>query len=57
MEKFRSAFKILAGKPTGKGPTPMRRLEENIRIYLKKWVSIREIVLMQPRKGIIGKPL
>jgi hypothetical protein len=37
----RSAFKILAGKPTGKRPLgrPRRRWEDNIKIYLKE-VSI-----------------
>ena len=36
MEEGRSAFKILAGKPTGKRPLgwPRRRLKENIRIGL-----------------------
>ena len=34
MEEGRSAFKILTGKPTGKGPLgrPRRRWEENIRM-------------------------
>ena len=37
MEKGRSAFKILTGKPTGKRPLgrPRRRWEENIRMGLK----------------------
>ena len=36
MEKVRSAFKILTGKPTGKRPLerPRRRWEDNIRIDL-----------------------
>ena len=37
MEKGRSAFKILIGKPTGKRPLgrPRRRWEDNIRMYLE----------------------
>ena len=36
--KVGSAFKILAGKPTGKRPLgrPRFRWEENVRIYFKK---------------------
>ena len=38
MEKGRSAFKILTGKPTGKRPLgrPRRRWEENIRMDLEE---------------------
>ena len=38
MEEGRSAFKILAGKPTGKRPLgrPRRRWEDNIRMDLKE---------------------
>ena len=38
MEEGRSAFKILIGKPTGKGPLwrPMRRWEDNIRMNLEE---------------------
>ena len=38
MEEDRSAFNILTGKPTGKGPLgrPRRRWEGNIRIGLKE---------------------
>ena len=38
MEKGRSAFKILAGKPIGKRPlgTPRRRWEDNMRMDLKE---------------------
>ena len=45
MEEDRSALKILTGKPVGKRPLgrPRRRLEDNIKINLKKWVSIREL--------------
>ena len=37
MEEGRSAFKILTGKPTGKGSLgrPRRRWQDNIRTYLK----------------------
>ena len=37
MEECRSAFKILTGKPTGKGPLgrPRRRWEDNIRMDLE----------------------
>ena len=38
MEKGRSAFKILTGKPTGKRPLgrPRRRWEDNIRMDLEE---------------------
>ena len=38
MEKGRSAFKILTGKPTGKRPfgRPRRRWEDNIRMDLEE---------------------
>ena len=38
MKEGRSAFKILTGKPTVKGPLgrPRRRWEDNIRMYLKE---------------------
>ena len=38
MEEGRSAFKMLAGKPTGKRPLgrPRRRWEDNIRMDLKE---------------------
>jgi hypothetical protein len=38
MEEGRSAFKILAGKPTGKRPLgrPRHRWEDNIRVDLKR---------------------
>ena len=38
MQEVRSAFKILAGKPTGKRPLrmPRRRWEDNIRIDIKE---------------------
>ena len=37
MEEYRSAFKILRGKPTGKRPLrPRRTLEDNIRMELEE---------------------
>ena len=38
MEQGRSAFKMLTGKPTGKGPLgrPRRRWEDNIRMDLEE---------------------
>ena len=38
MEKGRTSFKILTGKPTGKKPLgrPRRRWEDNIRMGLKE---------------------
>ena len=52
-EEGRSAFKILTDTPTGKGPLgrPRRRWEENIRIDLKKYVSVRRIRLNWLRIG------
>ena len=45
MEEDRSGFKIVTGEPTGKRPfkNPSRRWEHNIRMILKKSVSIRGI--------------
>ena len=42
VEEGRSAYKILADKPTGKKPLgrPKRRREDNIRMDLKEQVSI-----------------
>ena len=59
IEKGRSAFKILIGKTTGKRPLgrSRRRWEDNIRMYLKKQVSIRGIGLIRLRIEIIGEPL
>ena len=52
MEEGRSAFKILTGKLTGKKPLgrPRYRWEDNIRMEVLKYVSIRGIGL------IIGEP-
>ena len=38
MEEGRSAFKILTGKPTGKGPLgrPSRRCMDNMKVYFKE---------------------
>ena len=48
MKEGRSTFKILTGKPTGKRPLgrPRRRWEDNIRMDLKKKVSISGIGLI-----------
>ena len=52
-------FKILIGKPIGKRTLgrPRRRREDNIRMVLKKLVSIRGIGLIPLRIGIIREPL
>ena len=57
MEKGRSAFKILTGKPKGKRPLGKfrRRWQDNIRMDLKEMgINTRMIRL---RIGIIGEPL
>ena len=58
MEEGKSVFKILKDKPTGK--TPLRRhiriCEDNIRMELKKIVSIQGIGLIQLYVLIIGEP-
>ena len=58
MEEGRSAFKILAGNPTGRRPLerPRRRWEDNIRMNLEE-ISMRVIGLIRLRIGIIGEPL
>ena len=56
MEKGRSAFKILTGKPTGKRPLgrSRHRWEDNIRMVLKEiGINMRNLA----RIGIIGEPL
>jgi len=47
MEKGRSAFKILTGKPTGKRPLgwPRHRLEDNIRMELEE-IGINACILV-----------
>ena len=59
MEDGRSSFRILAGTPTGKRPLgrPRRRWEDNTRMDLKKWVSIRGTGLIRLWIGVIGEPL
>jgi hypothetical protein len=56
-----SAFKIIAGKPTGKGPLggPRRRWEDYTRMDLEEIgiKSIRGIGLIRLRIRIIGEPL
>ena len=59
MEDGRSAFKILAGKPTGKRPLgrPRPRWEDNIRMDLKDiGINTRNWVDSTQDK-IIGEPL
>ena len=55
----RSAINILTGAPTGKRPLgrPRRRWEVNVRMELKKYVSIRGIGLIRLRIGIIAESL
>ena len=48
----RSAFKILTGKPLGR---PRCRWEDNIRMILNKYVSIRGIGLIRLSIVIIGE--
>ena len=60
MEGGRSAFNILTGEPTGKGPLgrPRRRWEDNIGMDLGEIdISMRGIGLIGLRTGIIGEPL
>jgi hypothetical protein len=60
MEEDMSAFKILAGIPTGKGSLwkPKCRWEDNIRMDLEEIViSIRGIWLIRLRIWIIWEPL
>ena len=59
MEEGRSAFKIFIGKPTGKRSLRRlrRRWEDDIRMELNKYVSIRGIGLIRLRIGISGEPL
>ena len=61
MEEDRSAFKIVTSKPTGKRllgmPKRRRGGEVNVRMILKKLVSIRGIGLIRLRIGIIRKLL
>ena len=56
MEKGRSSFKIVTGKPTGKISLerPKHLLEDNIRVDLKE-IGISMKVWL--RIGIIGDPL
>ena len=59
MEEGRSAFKIVVGTPTGKGPLGRPRLkwEDNIRMNLKEMgISTRNWV-DSAQDVIIGKPL
>ena len=58
MENGRCAFKQ-KGKPTERRllGRPRRRWEDNVRVVLKKCVSIGTIGLIQFRTGIIREPL
>ena len=58
IEEGRTAFKILAGKPTGKKPLgrPRCRWEDNIRMVSKEIGINTRIGLIRLRIGIIGKP-
>ena len=55
MEEGRSDFKILIGKPTGKRHLCLIDGRTILLCFLKKWVSIREIGLIQLRIEIIGE--
>ena len=59
MEESRDAFKILTGTPTGKRPLgrPRRIREDNNRMDLEEYVSIRGIRLIGLRIGIVREPL
>ena len=59
MDKGRSAFKILTGKPKGKRllGRPRRRWEDNIRMHLEEIGINGGIWLIWLRIGIIGEPL
>ena len=59
MEEGRSAFKILTGKPTGKGPLGDLGVDGRtiLEWTLKRYVSMRGIGLIRLRIGIIGEPL
>ena len=56
MEEGRNAFKMLAIKPTGNRPLGRRRrgCKINIRIILKKYVSVRGIGFIRLRMEIVG---
>ena len=59
MEEARSAFRMLTGKPTGRGPLgrPRRRWEDNIRMDLEEMgINTRNWVDWL-RIGIIREPL
>ena len=59
MEMGRSAFKILAGKPTRKRSLgrSRRRLDDNIRVDPKEIGISTRIGLIRLMIGIIGDPL
>ena len=55
MEEGKSAFKILTDKTIGKRPlgSPRRIWKDNIRMCRKKYISIRGIVMIRLRIGIV----
>ena len=60
MEEGRNAFKISTGTRTGKRPLgrPGRKWGGAVlERIVKKYASIREIRLIQPRIRVIGEPL
>ena len=59
IEKGRSAFKLLTGKPTGKRPLGDLGVDGRtiLEWTLKRYVSMRGIGLIRLRIGIIGEPL
>ena len=57
MEEGRSAFKLLAGKPTNKRPLGGPRVRTILEWTLKKYVSIRGTGYIRLRIGIIREPL
>ena len=59
MVEGRSAFKILTVTPAGKRPLgrPRRRLEDNIRIFLKEIDINKRNWIDSAQDRIIGEPL
>ena len=49
---------MLTGKPTRMRPLgwPRRRWKDHIRMDLKTFLSVRAVVLIRARIGIIGEP-
>ena len=59
MEEGMNAFKILTGKPTGKGPLGSLGIDGRtiLKWTLKRYVSMRGIGLIRLTIGIFGEPL